>query len=136
MANPDEGEVSFKAKGKEYTFCFSSRSLRVIEAHFKKPIGKVIADFGDSVSQDDLFILFVNGLKLHHPDIKDDEADVLLRPALMMKVVDEALTLAFRSDGDEAPSSQKPNGAAGSPQLPSQEASTGSAVSEDGSRSV
>lgn len=122
MANPDEGEVEFVAKGNTYILSYPNRTLRSIEKQLKKPIGKLLADMQAGASVTELVTIFYAGLHQHHPKITEDEAADLVLMGQLLKLVNDGLLLAM---GAEGPAASAANGDA-RPLEPSRGASTGS----------
>lgn len=112
MANPEEGQVTFEAAGKTWTLEITNRTERALEKRLKRPIGKIVGALGDG-SAEDLFALFFEGLRKHHPDVTEDAALDLVRPRKLRGIVSELLAATYQSDDN--------------PPMPVQAAETGSA---------
>lgn len=98
MANPDEGEVGFTAKGEAWTISYNNRTLRTLEALLNTTTGKLLTELQSGASITTLSKVFWHGLKNHHNGIGENEACDLVKPGRMVKLVGQALELAFKDD--------------------------------------
>lgn len=95
MANPHEGEHKFTAGGKDYTLAISWRSLAAAEREAERSTGWLLTHL-DWLST--LEVLFLHGMKRHHPKITADEVGAILTELTIpgaVAVIEAALSTAF-----------------------------------------
>lgn len=103
MANPEEGQLEFKAKGKTWVLSLSNRCIRTIESRLKRPWGKILSDMSTSAAIDDHLAIFTAALRENHKpaDIKDDDIIDLLGPGRLIKLNNKLIELTFVDSDDE-----------------------------------
>jgi hypothetical protein len=110
MANPEEGQLEFKAKGKTWVLSLSNRGIRSIEARLKRPWGKILSDMSSSAAIDDHLAIFTSALRENHKvaDIKDDEIVDLVGPGQLIKLNNKLIELTFVRDDEGEESAPNP----------------------------
>jgi hypothetical protein len=100
MANPEEGQFGFKAKGKDWTASLSNRAIRQLEKQLKKPIAKLLGDMAGGASIDDHLAVLAVALRQHHKaeEISDEDVVDLLRPGDLFRVVNGLVEVTFMRD--------------------------------------
>jgi hypothetical protein len=87
MGNPQKGEIEFEIAGKRYTWLLGSYGLAKIEERLGKSWPKVMADL-DPQSMRYWLAAFHCGLLLHHDDISEREASILLDDLTLGKFIE------------------------------------------------
>lgn len=111
MSDSADTQVRFEANGQSWVMELTNRSIRELQQKLKRPMGKIFKDLEDA-SIDDLLAIFVVGLKVHHPNIKEDEMIDLVAPAQLTNLVGRLLAATYAVSGSEE--------VATNPQQPSQ----------------
>lgn len=99
-ANPQKGEIEFVIGGKTYTFLLGTFGLARLErACGGKPWPKIFADAnGEGWGVHMMLACFHAGLMLHHPELSERDASILLDElgmAEFMKRLGDTWTLQF-----------------------------------------
>lgn len=105
MANPDQGEITFKDRnGKEWTLTLTNRAVRAIETELKKPWGQVLKDIQDAGPLTDRLAIFTATLRVNHPngEISDDAIIDLCRPAELYRITNDVIRAAYKEELDSA----------------------------------
>lgn len=77
MANPQQGEVTFEANGKPYTFKLGTYALAVLERRTKMPYRSFFQRPDDQWGADDLLHVFYAGLYRKHKMTEEETGDLI-----------------------------------------------------------
>lgn len=94
MANPEEGQVEFDAGDKRYVMEITNRTERAIQKRTGKNLTDTVSDLGKGDAEA-LFAVFYESLKKHQPDVKEADAEELVKPRAMRKLVSELLEVTY-----------------------------------------
>lgn len=100
MANPEKGEVAFKAADAEYTLRYSTNAICELEDHLGRGLNAIVADL-ERVST--VRALLWAGLRAKHPEITLKAAGEIMDKCgvpTTVGAVSDALKAAFPPPGD------------------------------------
>lgn len=77
MGNPHQGEVTFEANGKNYTFKLGTYALAVLERTTQMPYGKFFKREESDWGADDILRVFYAGLFRQHKLTEEEVGDLI-----------------------------------------------------------
>lgn len=113
MANPNKGEVGFKADGKDYRLRFSADAICNLEDELNltvNQIGKLMQD-PETLRMSMVRTAFCVGLRDAHPEIDADGARAVFKTLKLMTaitLVSKSFSLAFTDDESEGKAENPP----------------------------
>lgn len=114
MANPEKGEVDFKAGGTEYRLSFSADAFAEIEDALGMPVDVILELFRspEKITLKHLRVMFWKGLGDHHEGITFDDARAILRklkPTEMAELVGKAMVLSMPAGDNNSENPPQPD---------------------------